>query len=295
MSLLADGGGKNEGSTSSSAGSGDSGGTGGTSGSASGGGTGAASGGGSGSGSNPTWRDSLPEEMRADPTLGKYNDINSLAKAHVDLQKFVGKKGIFPPGEKATPEQWKDFFKAAGQPEFDKFGVKLPEGKQFNTELIDGFKKTAHESGLLPQQAQGVLDWFLGVEENKAKASAVQADLQTKNQIAELRKEWGEGFDKEIGKAKLAAKELGIQEYLEKTGLGNDVTLVKALAKAGALYGEDKLRGEGGGSFGQTPDEIKAEIVRIQSDLKGPYYDKNHMGPKAAVQQMENLYQKLYR
>lgn len=239
----------------------------------------------------------MPEDLRGNATLSKYSDLNTLAKAHIELQGFVGKKGVFPPGEKHTPEQWKEFAKSIGQPEFDKFEIKTPEGKTVNAKVVEGYKKLAHDAGLMPHQAQGLLDWYIGQEGAQIEERKVAALTEQKTQHENLRKEWGQGYDKEIAKAKLAVKELGgeeFQKYLDSSGLSADATLVRFLAKAGGLMGEDKLRGEGGGgNFGQTPAEIQSDINRVLGDKKGPYWDRSHPGHKQAIAEQEARYKRL--
>lgn len=300
MTLLGEGGTTDGGANSGASGGGNAGGTG-----ASGGGNsgGSQSGGSSGSqaggqsGGQASWRDTLPEDLKSNVGLTKFNDVGALAKSYLEVQSYVGKKGVFPPGEKATPEQWKEFAKAIGQPELEKFDIKAPEGKKVNPQIAEGFKKLAHESGLLPHQAQGIMNWFLGQEEASLESRKAAFQSEQKVLVENLKKDWGQGFDKQIAYAKLAAKELGgddLLAHLEKTGLGNDAHLVRLLAKAGALMGEDKLRGANSGSkFGQTPDEIQGEITRVMGDAKHPYFDRSHPGHAQAVREMEERYKKL--
>lgn len=252
---------------------------------------------GAGSGASASWRDTLPEDIRGNATLTKFTDVNSLAKSYIDIQGLIGKKGVFPPGEKATKEQLTEFYKNIGQPELEKFEIKAPEGKKFNTQVVDAFKKVAHEGGLLPRQAQSVLDWYLAHEEGAQKSSALASVEKMKTDHEALKKEWGEGYDKQIALANMAVKEVGgeeAQKYLNSSKLANDVQLVKLLAKMGARLGEDKLRGDGGGKFGSTPSEIQAEIDKVRADLKHAYYDRSHPGHARAVKDMEALYQKLH-
>lgn len=298
MTLLGDPG---NGGTGAGAGSGD----GGSSGGGSGGGNssaGAGAGGGNsgtgsgGGGSAPTWLQSLPEDIRGNPTLSKYADINGLAKAHVELQGLVGKKGVIVPGDKSSPEQWKDFFKQIGQPEIDKFELKAPDGKKVADTTIDGFKKFAHEAGLLPKQAQGLLEWYLGVEESSGqqKLKTLQTESQTK--LEGLKKEWGDGYDKQVKLALLGVREVGgeeFQKYLQDTGLGNDVQIIRMMAKVGAILGEDKIRGDGaGGNFGQTPAELQGEIDKLRANPA--YTDSRHASHASVNKQMEELYKKLH-
>lgn len=300
MSLLSEGGGNGGTGDSGAAGGGSSGsssGNAGSGGAGSGAGGSGAGAGGAGSGAAASWRDSLPEDIRGNATLTKFSDVNNLAKSYIEMQGLVGKKGVFPPDEKATPEQLKDFYRSIGQPDLEKFEIKAPEGKKFNEKILADFKKVAHDSGLLPRQAQPLMDWWLTHEEGvKASTTRATADKVIADQAA-LKKEWGDGFDKQIALAKLAAKDVGgeeIQKYLETSRLGDDVQVIKLLAKVGALLKEDKLRGDGGGKFGQTPDEIDAEIAKVTGDKKHAYYDKTHPAHGAALKQMENLYKKRY-
>lgn len=283
----------NTGTSAGGAGSGDVGGAGGAGGGNAGGGAGS----GAGAGSATSWRDTLPDDIKGNATLNKFNDIPSLAKSYIEMQGIIGKKGVFPPGDKATPEQWQSFFKSMGQPDLDKFEIKAPEGKKLVPEMADGFKKLAHENGLMPQQAQKLLDWYIGQEDAAQGARSTAAKTKAAEMQEGLKKEWGDGYDKQVALAKLAVKDVGGEDfakYLESSGLGNDTQVIRLMSKVGALLGEDKLRGDGGGgSFGQTPAEIQGEIDKIRGQKDHPYFDSRHAGHQSAVKQMEGLYRKL--
>jgi hypothetical protein len=102
-----------------------------------------------------------------------------------------------------------------------------------------------------------------------AQTQKMQSDLT--EGVNALKREWGEGFDRQISVARLAAKELGGDEYiahLEKTGLGNDIPTIKALAKAGKLLAEDKMRGAtASGNGNPTPDELADEYSSMSSRM----------------------------
>ena len=244
-----------------------------------------------------SWRDALPEELKSNPALGQIQDLPSLAKSYLHAQSLVGKKGVIPPNQNSSDEEWSAFYKTLGQPELEKFTVDA-KGKQVAPEMLNKFKETAHKLGLLPKQAQGLYDFIVGQEEAGAQ-SRTQAAQQAKLEgLNTLKKEWGQGFDKEVSAARLAVREVGGQEFmefLEKSGLGDDVNVIRAMAKFGKLLGEDRIRGEAGGRFGRTPAEVQNEIAKIQGDMSHPYYNKAHAGHLAALKQMEGLYQELYQ
>lgn len=251
---------------------------------------------GSAAGSQTSWFDTLPSDLKENQTLKQFKDVGSLAKSYLHANSLIGKKGIIPPGEKATEEEMNQFYTSLGRPSFDKYEVKAPEGAEVNKAAVDWFKENAYKLGLLPKQAQGLLEQYLQFESSQIGEKVKNVEIEQKNQLDGLKKEWGQGFNKQVAMARLAVKELGGEEftsYLETTGLGNDVSVIKFMANVGKLLGEDKLRGEDLGQFGKTPKEIQAEIAKIRENPQSPYYDKSHPGHNSVVAQMEDLYKQL--
>lgn len=244
----------------------------------------------------PTWHASLPQELQDNPSLKLFTDVGGLAKSYLHAQQSLSKKGIIPPGEKATEEEWHGFFKQIGLPEADKYELPIATDKKMDAEFIKSFKETAHKQGILPKQANAILAMMAERTENKTKQTIESHENEIKAGIDGLKKEWGQGFDKQINLAKMAVKESGGPEFaawLEKTGLGNDPTFIKVMAKVGSFIGEDKLRGAASGAVGSTPAEAKAKINTIMGDLKHPYFDAAHPGHAQAVAEMETLYKQL--
>ena len=244
----------------------------------------------------PSWRDTLPEDIKGNGALAQFKDINDLAKSYVHAQAMIGKKGVIVPGEKASDEEWSKFYKDIGQPEVDKFEIAPPKDSKVNADFLKGLKEHAHKMGMLPKQAQGILDWYLSNE--KVYGDAAMKELQTAQEkgLGDLKQEWGQGYDKQIASAQAAVRELGGPEmiaYLNETGFGNDPKLIRLMAKAGALLGEDKIRGEGAGKFGQTPDEIRKEINSIMGNPQHPYFDSAHPSHRSAVAEMGSRYKAL--
>lgn len=272
----------NNGGVSSSVSSGD------NSGSSQGNAGGGSSGASAGSGASKTWRDDLPEELKAHGSLQNFTDVASLAKSYVHAQQAIGKKGVIPPNEKSSDEEWSQFYKSIGQPELDKFELKTPEGKQVNPEVISQFKELSHKSGLLPKQAQSVMEWYIKHEENMMGQQLVAKETKVKEGLTNLKKEWGDGYEKQIAMAELPLKEFADDEtvkHFTESGLTKDATFIKFMNKVSSLMGEDKLRGQGGGKFGKTPDELKSDIDQIIS--QPGYFDRTHPTHASLVRQME--------
>lgn len=242
-----------------------------------------------------SWRDSLPDDLKTNPSLSNFKEVGELAKSYVHAQSMIGKKGIILPSEKAEQAEWDSFYNHLGRPaKIEEYKINAPEGA--DPAQTEKFKELAYKAGLLPKQAQQLLDESLKTSMESRKAMMAQAEAAQKEQIASLQKEWGEGFGKNLDLAKLAVKELGGEEfgaYLDKSELGNDVNLIKYLSKVGKLLGEDKLRGKSPSTYGKTPEEIQSDIALITSDPD--YFDavKNPIRHKSLVDQAAALYKKL--
>lgn len=283
MSLLGDqgnaGGNTNAGQTGDTGGQGASGGAGGSS---------------NGGDSGGSWRNFLPADLREDVTLKNFSDVGSLAKSYIHAQQQIGKKGVIPPTDKSTDEEWSAFYKQLGQPELDKFEVKYPEGVKVDEAGSKQFKEAVHKLGLLPKQAQGLLDWHLKTQGEAAQAAAAKQKLEFENHVADLKREWGEGYRKNIMLADQGAKMVDpdFRQYLDDSGLSNNPKVVRFLAKVGKMFGEDKLLGDGAGKFGRTPAELDFEIQKLEGSAE--YLDPSHPSHRNILAQRDALYQKRY-
>lgn len=259
---------------------------------------GAGSGSTGGSSSSGSWRDSLPEDIRANPSISAFQDVPSLTKAFIHAQSLVGKKGAIVPGEKATEEEWQSFYKAIGVPDSEKYDVPAPKDYKMPDEMSKAFKEVALKNGLLPKQAAGLLDWYAKLETTQVSSKQAAEAESAKQGLAKLKESWGEAYDRELAGAKLAVKELGGDElvkYLNQTGLGNNPTLIQTFAKAAKLMGEDKLREGGVGSDeASTRAEIMDQMNEIRAQgMQNGYYDSKHPAHAMIVQKMESLGKRL--
>jgi hypothetical protein len=249
-----------------------------------------------GSGAQSTWLDSLPDDLKSNTGLQQFSDVQNLAKSWVHAQSMIGKKGVIPPGEKASEEEYAKFYKELGLPEMDKYGIEAPKDVQVNPEFMKSFKEIAHKAGIMPKQAQGLLNWYIQAEQGTYKAQQdAKAKAVTEN-LQRLKSEWGQGYDKNIALGDMALKELGGDELVDhvvKSGLAKDPVFIKLMAKVGGVLGEDKLRGEDGRRFGgQSPAELQKEIDRLFATPE--YADTQHAGHGRAVQDMAELFKKLH-
>lgn len=276
-SALSGGGGSASAGTSGGSGSGDGGSAGGSKdgGGAAAGGSGSALNGGTGQAAN--WRDSLPDDLKNDPTLSKFSDVQNLSKAYIEAQKAIGKKGIIKPSAGDTPEAWKAFREALGVPAADKYELGKIEGVEFPAESLAFAKKLGADIGVLPEDMTKILQNYGKFEvEQRAKVAAAETAAQTEK-LNGLKKEWGEAFTDNVKKGMFvfnqAADIAGIDraaalKWLDKESKnGNDTTFIKIMSGLSKLFGEDKMR-EGGVGEGQTsPAELDNQIKQVQGQL----------------------------
>lgn len=246
------------------------------------------------------WYEKLPEDLRGEGSLKLIHDIPSLAKSYVNAQKMVGAEKIAIPGKHATDDDWKNVYSKLGLPQkLEEYRLEAPKDVGFEEEFLKQFVEQAHKNGVLPKQAQGLLNWMGEATKAVEVKTAEKMKLDREAAIGSLQKEWGDAFKQKVAEANFALKKIGSPElakFLEESGLGDNPLLVKAFASAASLLKEDKIVGEEAGSFGSalSPSEAQRKIEAITMDIKGPYYNPEHPKHKEAVAEMQSLYQYAY-
>ena len=102
----------------------------------------------------------LSEDLRENDTLGKFEDVGSLGKSYLELQKMVGSR-IKIPTDESSDDEVNDFYSKVGRPDSpDKYVVNLPEGTDYDNELIGQFYEVAYKNGLSNKQAQSAIEFY---------------------------------------------------------------------------------------------------------------------------------------
>lgn len=241
----------------------------------------------------------LEDDVKNDPSLqvfikdGKFN-YGNMMKSYVHAQKQMGKDKTILPTSESSEEDWNAFFDKLGRPSIEEYDLeaKLGEGQELDKDMLNGYKEVVHAAGVLPKQAQGILDWFnaQSVEAQKAMTEK-QAEAQTA-EMEGLKKEWGEAYEREVSLANRALKEFASPEeidYLVDSGLADDVKLVRLFNKIGKGLSEDSFDQESHGSFGMTKEEAQTKINNLFADPNGAYLNEDHANHKNAVKEMLKL------
>jgi hypothetical protein len=228
----------------------------------------------------PDWREGLDPSIKKHPSIQNFKSPGDLAKSWVEAQKLIGRDKIPVPGDKATKEDWDMVFERLGRPK-DKDGytipaVKMPDGyPETDKEFMDTFKQKAYDLGMLPNQVNGLYQWFMENESAKFNQYGEKRNMERGEAENALRKLWGKAFEQNFTIAEQAVNKYGTEKFIEKlkaTGLNNDPDMVKFIADMAKNFSEDKIAGRPQG-LTLSPEEAMHEIKKIQGEAAK---DKNH-------------------
>jgi hypothetical protein len=225
--------------------------------------------------------DSLPDDLRMEPSLRNFTDPASLAKSYVHAQRMIGADKIPLPGKSATDEDWANVWARLGRPQApSEYDVKF-DGIPFADSEIEGFRQSAFEAGLNNRQVERMAKFL---QETVTGADASRSEMTEKAVYAaeqELRQEFGQAFEQRMALAYNAATQLlGDASLLDEVQLsdgrmlGDHPQVVRMFAKLAEQIGEDKLLGETSELI-MTPQEANQRITEM-TRRDSPYWDKLH-------------------
>ena len=244
--------------------------------------------------SGPEWAKGMEIEsdLLQDPVLKNVNDVPTLVKNYVHAQRTIGKKGTILPDANSSEETWNELYAQLGRPESaDKYD--LGELGALQEDFVKEFAEQAYKAGLSSRQAKQLMEYYNEAANRESEQEVQQRQADVDTAINELKQEWGEAFDTQIHKAQVALKQFGGEEmmnYLNETGLGNDVNLIKLFAKVGESLREDTFAPEAVASFKIKPEDAQREINDIMAAGDHPYWNPSHADHGAAKKRMEELY-----
>ena len=247
-----------------------------------------------------SWKDSISEEFRKDPSIEKFTEIDALAKSYINATRMIGQDKIVIPTKNSTQETWDEAYEKLGRPESpDKYNLKVESDVvNMDENAIKSFAEQSHKLGLNNKQAEGILDFY----KNNMEGSAQQAKIDTETAQAqseqELRSEWGRDFDAKVQQAGAIAKANINPEVLDMTlsngiRLGDHPEVIKGFAKIAGMMSEDKIVSTESENVNSVAD-IESEISAITNDTNGPYWNKQHPDHDKIVQQVYTLREMLH-
>lgn len=236
--------------------------------------------------------ESLPDDLRAEPSLRNFTDPVSLAKSYVHAQRMIGADKIPLPGKSATDDEWRQVYRRLGAPEDPK--AYQFESKAMQDADLEAFRAAAFEAGLNGKQANRIAQFLESTVTQSMAARDEGLEAARLEGEQELRREFGQAFDQQLQLAhKAAVTFLGNTELLDTIELadgrllGDHPAIVKMFANLAKEIGEDKLIGEAS-ELVMTPAEAQSKISEITRQGT-PYWDKFHPEHRAYVDEALRL------
>jgi len=239
------------------------------------------------------WKDSLPDDLKAEKALESIQDVTGLAKSYIHAQKMVGSDKIPVPNKFATDEDWQAVYSKLGRPENpDAYEFNLKDNSNIDENALKGFKETAHKNGLLPKQAEAIMNFYNDMTQNYIEDLNSKSEQGRTNAEQVLKKEWGAAFDNKVQQASTIANKYMNEDFAhltlsDGTKIGDHPDFIKAFAGIANDLGEDKLIAAQGPQY-MTPAEIDKQLVSLQQEGSA-YWKKNHPGHAAAVKEVQDL------
>ena len=248
------------------------------------------------------WLDGLPEDLRGVKSLNKFNDLTSLAKSYIELEKNLDKR-IVMPGDEASEEDWGKVFIKLGMPEDKKYitdekKADLLKNNLADTETLNLYEELFYKGNLTKRQGEKILDQIM---ENAQKSNQELIEAQKASREANMAKFY------EVYKDETSEKLNILKGVMSKYGSAELVDLVEETNYAPVLIDLLLKLGEGiksdslvsGKSEPTISDKETAvkEIKRLESDKEFmlKYADRSHIGHKQAVSELNDLYEIAYK
>lgn len=222
-----------------------------------------------------------------DKILGKFDDVDSLAKSYQELQSRMG-NSVRIPNSESSPEETAAFYQKLGMPESPD-GYTVGEGME---EMLDGFKPMAHSAHLTQRQ----FDHFAYAQ--GAAAEAAEESLRASEE--RLKSKWGDNYEMSNGVAAGAVEALS--EHSETLGAAlagvdlRDEGSHELFTTIGQLLmdGNAPTQGQGDSMAGETDDMAIAirvrELMKTKafSDIRDPEHEKTKAEYYEKITQLVN-------
>ena len=242
-----------------------------------------------------SWKDSISEEYRADPSIEKFTEIDALAKSYINATKMIGQDKIVIPTKNSGQEAWDEAYAKLGRPESaDKYALDVKSDVvPFDETAIKSFAEQSHKLGLNNKQAQGILEFYKNNMEGSAQQAKIDTETAQSQAEQQLRQEWGRDFEGKVKQAGALAKANINPEVLDMTlsngtRLGDHPEIIKGFAKIANMMSEDNIVATESENVNTVAD-IETEISAITNDTDGPYWNKQHPDHDKVVQQVYTL------
>jgi hypothetical protein len=249
------------------------------------------------------WFDSLPDELKTNPGVKRYDSLEKLVSAKLALDSHMGvpEDQLIRLPANADAAALAKVYDRLGRPDSaDKYELPAAEGL---ADLPPEVKKKAqdvfHQIGLNSDQAKALWNLQNEIGLDALRASEGQTAIDAGMAEKTLKTAWGAAYDERLALAQsyiAANADPELVTFLEQTNLASHPQLVRMVGDlVSKIAAPSKLPGAGAGRIAPqgmpTPAEAQAEINALMADdqYQGMLNDANHAGHKGAVERWVKL------
>jgi len=108
----------------------------------------------------------IPEAYKEEKSLQNFSNMDDFVKSYLHSQRLVGADKIPVPNKLATEDDWNTVYERLGRPENPEgYSYDLPQESKIDDATLKAFSAEAHKLCLLPQQAQGIMNYYNNLAE----------------------------------------------------------------------------------------------------------------------------------
>jgi hypothetical protein len=249
------------------------------------------------------WFDSLPDELKTNPGVVRYDSLEKLVTAKLKLDSHIGvpEDQLIRLPANADAAALAKVYDRLGRPESaDKYELPAAEGlADLPPEVKKKAQEVFHQIGLNSEQAKALWNLQNEIGLDALRASEGQTAIDTGVAEKTLKAAWGSAYDERLALAQsyiAANADPELVTFLEQTNLASHPQLVRMVGDlVSKIAAPSKLPGAGAGRLTTqgtpTPAEAQTEINQLFGDqqFQAMLNDANHAGHKGAVERWMKL------
>jgi hypothetical protein len=233
-----------------------------------------------------TQEQNIDNNSNIDNNNNEQNPQTNILGGDTDSQNT--KKTINLIDENSSDEEISEFYNALGRPEAaDKYEINKPEDLPANIawqdEELSAFKQVAFDCGLSQKQAENLVKFQTEMVKRAVDTQLKAHNAAAEKTIANLQKDFGADYEKNIAQANKAMEVFGLQEVFTRAKLLADEAVVRAMVKIGASISESKF------IEGENPASEKAKYDELINDKNSAYYNASDPKHEEAVKTVMNF------
>lgn len=243
----------------------------------------------------PEWMASLPDDLKASKSLGKFKDVENLARGYINAEQLVGRDKIPMP---KTDAEFAEVYTKLGCPldiaeykvAYESDGIS-EDIKATLAEDLKAFLPMAKANGLNNKQANGIFSEYVKLMAASAKDAQEKKDAEFAAADKAIKAEFGETTEVKLELANRMITALGgekVVNAIANSGLGRNPEFVKMMVKLGEAHAEQLGIDKTGNNSLMTPADLRAQIATLQAHPA--YMDASHPEHKSVVDRVQQLF-----